>query len=142
MEDDIVVDNESEFWRIFAATYISEEASRKRRQVRGFFGIDYISMNAIWKRVGDAALRFHLQPLHLLWTLHFLRVYDTVDRATVFWNTTYKTWSECIWRMIELIIEYVDTVHNANIKDFFHSKFLWKGSMECKSNSSLCILQH
>ena len=49
------------------------------RKWRGDFGINPVEIEFIWTVISEEAQNSHLQceSKHLLWTLNFLRVYDT-----------------------------------------------------------------
>jgi hypothetical protein len=88
----------------------NRQRARNPRYVRAFFGLDVIAITVLWSLVSPVALAFGLSRKHLLWTLRFLRLYETCDRITVATGVEYETWREKIWKMIDIIIEQLDVV--------------------------------
>jgi hypothetical protein len=69
---------------------------------RRFFGLTPEQTKWLWRMV-------EIPPkgtiIHLLWALHFLRAYDTVDALCHRLNVTAKTWRKWVWAMVAAIAQ-------------------------------------
>ena len=81
------------------------------RTFRGLCGCSIYTAVVLWKGLQEIRVEeFTLTPIHLLWTLYFLKTYPTVEVATVMWQCDSKTFRLWIWRVIALLYLKFDTV--------------------------------
>lgn len=75
------------------------------RSFRAHFGTSVDVCLALWEwiRVHPRRPLRGMQPKHLMWTLLFLKVYDTEDVLSSRVGTTRKTFRRWIWRVLLLI---------------------------------------
>jgi hypothetical protein len=94
-----------EFWQGEVRAYV-----RNLKHVRSFFGTDIKVIALLWSAIGQDAESLKLYPCHLLWVLHFLRVYPTASQAEEWAKVSFKTWTQAVWSVLSLIVSHVDSV--------------------------------
>lgn len=80
------------------------------RKFRAHFGVSWEVTQVLWRViVSKGSPYFSFKYDHLLWALHFLKVYDSVDVSAQHWNVDPKTYHTWIWRILatleELLLE-------------------------------------
>lgn len=71
------------------------------RKLKAHFGVSIDTLLTIWAYIkhNDIGCR----PTHLLWTLHFLKIYPTELVGASLWRIDKETWSKWIKCTIELL---------------------------------------
>jgi hypothetical protein len=80
------------------------------RKFAAHFGVCKQTVLILWLHLQTLELPWTLQMKHLLWSLHFLKVYTSVDVSASFWNVDPKTYSLWVWRVLLLIATTLNTV--------------------------------
>lgn len=80
------------------------------RKFRSHFGISIHTAILLWEFLKNVELPFEIQPVHLLWTFYFLKLYNPVDVASQFWNCDCKTYRLYVWRVICALFVYLNSV--------------------------------
>jgi len=80
------------------------------RHFMSIFGISVQTILVLWLCLNRMELPFHLKPIHLLWTLNFLKQYSTMDQASPIWKCDIKTFRLYVWRVVVSLFVYLDTV--------------------------------
>ena len=70
------------------------------------FEVNSTIISIIWNKIQDK----NFKPIHLLWTLHFLRSYDTYEHGCQIWKVTDKTYSYWIWIVIQSLYSTLNEV--------------------------------
>lgn len=74
------------------------------RSFRAHTGTTPDVCSLIWNRISANEQRSsYMQPVHLLWALHFLKVYSTEDVIVSRLDTTRKTYRKWVWKVLRLI---------------------------------------
>ena len=75
----------------------------------------------LWDLLDEyGAWRAQRKPEHLLWTLLFLRKYDTERANAAMVGTTCKTYRKWVWRVVEEIAGLAPMVVSGNERCFIH----------------------
>lgn len=83
------------------------------RLCRLLFGLDLETIFAVWRALSSSnALRAFpsLAPVHLLWTLYFLRCYPLQAQLEKLLGVTSKTFNSHIWDMLKCLNRAIDSV--------------------------------
>lgn len=100
----------SEKIKILGLRYIrkplNHSVEAQDRTFRAHFGVGWIVSYEIWKALTAYSEHYitprpPIKPEHLLWCLHFLKTYDTEDRAVPFCRTSRKTYRKWVWEVME-----------------------------------------
>lgn len=98
---------EVDAWRQLLLRYLHH---CDKRTVRAHFGIDIESIVIVWKRIRHLFIDHGLVGEHLLWLLHYLRVYPTEDQGANWCGITRPTYRKNIWTALILLNEHLNTV--------------------------------
>lgn len=71
-----------------------------KRKFQSLFGVCLNTFVILCAMVLETDPMIH--RLHVMWTLHFLRTYNTQDNYAVFWNVNGKTFDDHIWQIIDI----------------------------------------
>ena len=72
------------------------------RIFKAHFGLSPLVIAAVWNRLEDEALLpANGTPLHLLWTLLFLKLYNTAAVLSTMCGTTAKTYRQWVWKLLQ-----------------------------------------
>jgi len=79
---------------------------------RSIFGVSVETVVFLWHCIlhVEDDIGIHLAPIHLLWTLHFLKTYPTTPNGAYFWRVDAKTYRHHIWKFILVLLCYLDTI--------------------------------
>jgi hypothetical protein len=109
-------------------------SSTVTRLFREFFGTSERVVELVWELVVRDELRPRCgRPKHLLWALHFLKVYPKQGPGCVFVGASYgavdtKTHRKCVWAFIDAIAELVDVVVSTFCRKNTHNvRTPWSG---------------
>lgn len=72
------------------------------RKWQATFGISPEIIHLIW----NVLALYHpgtFEPVDLLWTLYYLRLYPTYDHAALFWNVSSVTFQHRVWAVMEVL---------------------------------------
>src|SRR4051794_6356755 len=81
------------------------------RKFRANFGISSLSASVLWSFLLSLSIDLPLQPVYMLWTLYFLKVYDTVDVMAGRFHCDVATFSHWTWHILFLLYSSLDTVN-------------------------------
>lgn len=79
-----------------------------QRAFKASFGTSLPTAVILWR-----VLQIHsdiIQPIHLLWSLEFLKVYATTDVSAFKWHCDAKTYRLYVWRVLFLLYVNLNTV--------------------------------
>lgn len=85
-----------ELWKSIASAFIVRYHERVFRE---HFGVSVKHVIEIWHHIASR----NIQPVHLLWTLYFLKVYPTESVAAATLNTSPKTYRKVVREVIGLM---------------------------------------
>jgi hypothetical protein len=96
------------------------------RSWHSFFGVDVETCEGIWTRYffGNKECKEFL-PIHLLWSLSFLRLYDTWEVLHCMWNANQTTFERIVWGVIKYMYYYMNEIRS---EDRFTEKYEFFGS--------------
>lgn len=80
----------------------------KRRRFVSFFGIEACLVSRLWSMLiqhGKLAILRSPKPIHLLWALMFLQVYDTEERNAARCKCDEKTFRKWAWWYAEAVAD-------------------------------------
>ena len=83
--------------------------ANSHRSFRAHFGTGPLVCSQIWNRMIEPVRNKvidGLKPIHLLWALHFLKTYDTMDVLASKARVDRKTYAKWIWTVLRLIRRY------------------------------------
>jgi hypothetical protein len=84
------------------------------RRFRAHFGVPYAVANALWLVLSavNSRQQFTVQflPIHLLWALHFVKIYPLQDEGAIFCNTNHLTRNKWIWLVLLTLYTVLDVV--------------------------------
>ena len=80
------------------------------RVFNAHFGVCKQTTIVLWMHLCSLELDFAVEFHHFLWTLYFLKVYNTLDVSATHWKVDVKTFNLWIWRVIALLAFTLDTV--------------------------------
>lgn len=75
------------------------------RRYRSIFGVSAHVTSIIWN-IMIPTINLFARPIHLLWTLYFLKQYSTEHNNAYVWNCTEKTFRKWCWYFIEKISNF------------------------------------
>ena len=72
------------------------------RTFRSHFGVPYAIVNLLWHILEVTGLQYDIQfqAKHLLWALHFLKIYPLQDEGATFCDCDHKTRNKWIWLVL------------------------------------------
>jgi len=70
------------------------------------FGVNSTIISLIWHKIQNRKFK----PIHLLWTLQFLRSYNTYDQGCHIWQISEKTYSYWIWIVVQSLYDSLSEV--------------------------------
>mmetsp|Transcript_7735 Transcript_7735/g.20247 ORF Transcript_7735/g.20247 Transcript_7735/m.20247 type:complete len:123 (-) Transcript_7735:24-392(-) len=73
------------------------------RRFKALFGASATVVATLWIMILTKAQTIGAGPKHLLWALHFLKVYSVEDVSAEVVGTDPKTWRKWVWRMVDLM---------------------------------------
>lgn len=86
--------------------------SLSEENFRSLFGVGLETVLFAWIVLKKIELKeFEIYPIHLLWTLYFLKHYPR-SRNIWYFTVDRKTFKKMIWRILALLHLYLDTVSN------------------------------
>ena len=106
-----IMDNDAIFSPMYWHTLAREEYNigNNHRSFRAHFGTGPTVCSQVWNRmiepVRDEVIA-GLKPVHLLWALHFLKTYDTMDILASKAQVDRKTYAKWTWTVLRLIRRY------------------------------------
>lgn len=82
------------------------------QRFRAHFGVPYCITNILWLTLAVAGEQFGLAflPQHVLWALHFLKIYPLQDEGAVFCDCDHKTRNKWIWLVLLTFYSILDMV--------------------------------
>ena len=84
------------------------------RRFRSWFGTDPLIVHLIWKILYESCWLFKaysVKPIHLLWSLHFLKNYETEsENASIYGCVDEKTVRKWVWFYVQGISELASKV--------------------------------
>jgi hypothetical protein len=83
---------------------------KEERQIKALYGACVATLQVLWVLCYEYFMAEKLQLVHLLWAMHFLRVYPTEDEAAAFFRTTRKTYRFRVWQVLNILFERIQTV--------------------------------
>ena len=77
------------------------------------FGVSPLICAQVWEKllVSYTQGPFPFRKKHLLWTLCFLKTYETNDSLSTKFGEEEKTFRKWVWRMLETLYEHLDEVN-------------------------------
>jgi len=100
-------------------------------------GIDVETYEVLWTRyLKDTKFT----QLELLWTLTFLRTYDTFDQLSCFWNCNKGMYEKTIWDLIKHLYYYLDEI-DSSVR--FQEEYQYMGSFYSRvvTDCTECLLE-
>ena len=81
---------------------------KEDRTFRALFGTSTDVCSVLWDYCATHKRRPKrgMKPKHLLWSLRFLKSYDTEDSLSTWAETTRKTWRKWVWILLRIIRKY------------------------------------
>lgn len=83
---------------------------KQERTFIAHFGMTPLIVVVLWTLLLSSGDLLVFTPLQLLWTLHFLKCYQTVDVSAAFCKIDCKTWSKWVWIVIFALYQQLDLV--------------------------------
>jgi hypothetical protein len=80
------------------------------RTFRAHFGVSSVTAIALWLHLLEQPF-YSFQAHHLLWTLHWLKVHNSLDVAASRFACDRHTYSMWVWRVILVLFFTLNTVH-------------------------------
>lgn len=91
----------------FEFRYLAQRLTMRYRprRFRSLFGVSLDTCVVLWKRISlvDLDASMSIQKRHLLWALHFLKVYPPEIPGSASWGVDPVTWNNCIRRALRLL---------------------------------------
>lgn len=76
------------------------------------FGVSPQIVSVLWSEIPNFEKeQFALRPVHLLWTLHWLRIYNTWEACSALWRVNEKTVRRHVKAVMRLLNQYLDLIH-------------------------------
>lgn len=97
---------QEEFWYELGKSMLNNV--KALRTFRAAFGLSPKTIARVWEKYLRHDGRF--QPKHFLWTLHFLRTYDTQDNSFPRFCRSRDTYANYIWLVVDAIQERLPEV--------------------------------
>ena len=85
------------------------------RKFAAHFGIAKETMKILWLHIQSLDTDGIFKLKHLLWTLYFMKVYNSSDVSASFWKVDPKTYSKWVWKLIVFLNLTLNTVCINNI---------------------------
>lgn len=81
-------------------------------QFRAVFGVSSVTAFFVYSFV----VKYYneIQPVYILWVLHFLKHYPTNSEASHYWDCDSKTYRKWLWKILFILFVYLDEVINLN----------------------------
>ena len=91
---------------------------RSLRRFKATFGVTPLLCSVLWNWMDDdQKLPEGASPIHLLWTLMFLKLYDTEDVLSLICRCDPKTHRKWVWLMLSAIASIDDVVSECCLCD-------------------------
>jgi len=101
-------------------------------------GVSVAVVQLVWASIPqDVIERFQLLPVHLLWLLSWLRLYDTWPVAAIRWHVCEKTFRVHVKEMLLLLHEHLNLIH---IEERFH-EYPFENLAVLVVDSTLCPVE-
>jgi hypothetical protein len=95
--------SQREFERLAEQTVIHRSAWRNRR-FRSFFGCSSRVATALWNRARKKKLLpVDFAPKHMLWTLAFMKLYDSEEVLAAICRCDAKTFRKWVWKGVDIL---------------------------------------
>src|SRR5690242_2975182 len=78
--------------------------------IHAHFGLCLSAITLVWLLIAETAHLHEVRPIHLLWALHFLKVYPTEDIAANFFGTSWQTYHKWVWKVLGLLYLHLNVV--------------------------------
>ena len=78
----------------------SSSSLSEERRFHALFGVSPFLCSILWKRLGEKKSNSN-EPVHLLWSLMFLKVYASEDVLSALAGVTRKTYRKWVWDYVE-----------------------------------------
>ena len=79
---------------------------RRERTFRSFFGCSSVVAAALWNRASKRnLLPVGFKPKHLLWTLAFMKLYDSGEVLAAICGCDEKTFRKWVWKGVDVLFD-------------------------------------
>ena len=83
---------------------VNSNVGEQLRIFKAHFGLSPLVVAAVWNKLHDEALLPDKStPVHLIWTLLFLKLYNTAAVLSTMCGTTAKTYRQWVWKMMDAL---------------------------------------
>lgn len=114
------------FWELFLILW----PNGNERSWQSTFGIKPETMEYIWVQYVEKNKHAPTcKPVHLMWVWSFLKLYNTFDALSLFWNASVSSLQEHIWPLLKHLYMYMDEIDNT---DRFKAPFVSFGTFESR----------
>jgi len=90
-------------FKALAAKSTAFQASKSNWSFKGYFGVAPLTAAILWRDLKARGPPPSVKSFHLLWALHFLKVYPTVATAVNFCKTSQHPHKAAVRVVLELI---------------------------------------
>lgn len=116
----------SQYWINIASAKL--HARLNPRSFVSMFGMPPAVLPVIWTKISSSFKILKLKPLHLLWLLNWLHLYQTEDASAILWRVARETFTKYRDSALFALHDTLDEVHwSDRFKDFVPTEGLFRG---------------